>query len=330
MRIEKRKIVDIPGVYVTAELLLGGKKYYAVASENRDEHAYIIDSDTLEYAELWNGETGVMNIVQIPGTEKLLCITEFYPVFQSREAKICLLEMTEDGPMHPWKLTPVLNLPFCHRIGVFTSDDGINHLVACSLCRDKDFQEDWSKPGAVYFGNISDEISNWHLTKQLDGLTKNHGLCIAEGKTVYVTAENGVFRFDCSGYKDGDECVAVKLSDVPTSDICVCDFGIATIEPFHGNTVRLYDHGMNILKEWMADFCHVVWCGIVGGCRSVIIGNRGGDKDLTVHHVDDDYKAVLDYGVGPTQISVMHHEDKDVIISADHGAGKTDIYELME
>ena len=72
MKIEKRKICDLPMVYVTAELTLGGKRYLAAASEAPGEHAYIIDPETGDYAELWQGDTGVMNIIQIPGEERLL------------------------------------------------------------------------------------------------------------------------------------------------------------------------------------------------------------------------------------------------------------------
>ena len=93
MNIMRKKILDLPGVYSTAALNLDGKLYFAVASENRGEKAYIIDADSLEYSLLWDDEnSGVMNVIQIPGENRLLCITKFYPVFQSKEAEICLLE----------------------------------------------------------------------------------------------------------------------------------------------------------------------------------------------------------------------------------------------
>ena len=58
MRIEKRKIVDLPMVYVTGEIFLQGKRYLAAVSEARGEKAYLIDPETGEYAELWQGDTG--------------------------------------------------------------------------------------------------------------------------------------------------------------------------------------------------------------------------------------------------------------------------------
>ena len=89
-----------------------------------------------EYAELWQGDTGVMNVIQIPGTEQLLAITRFYPIFQSREAAICLLTPPADGYMKPWTIREVALLPFCHRIGVVESRNGL-FLLGCQLCHDK-------------------------------------------------------------------------------------------------------------------------------------------------------------------------------------------------
>ena len=54
MNIMRKKILDLPGVYSTAALNLDGKLYFAVASENRGEKAYIIDADSLEYSLLWD------------------------------------------------------------------------------------------------------------------------------------------------------------------------------------------------------------------------------------------------------------------------------------
>ena len=156
MQIEKKKIVELPMVYVTAQLQLGGKQYLAVASEAPGEHAYIIDPETGRYADLWKGDTGVMNIVQIPGTEKLLVIVRFYPIFQSREAAVCLLEPGKDGYMGQWNIREVAKVPFCHRIGVVSNPHG-KFLLACQLCADKDFQEDWSKPGSLWTAPIRDD-----------------------------------------------------------------------------------------------------------------------------------------------------------------------------
>lgn len=323
MNIMRKKILDLPGVYSTAALNLDGKLYFAVASENRGEKAYIIDADSLEYSLLWDDEdSGVMNVIQIPGENRLLCITKFYPVFQSKKAEICLLEPTEKGFLSPWKKTRVLALPYCHRIGVFQNGKG-KYLVSCTLCKDKNYEQDWSMPGAVYFS----ELDDWKPTVQLEGLTKNHGLWI-DGTDVYVTAENGVFRFDCSSYDGHSRLSPVQLSDTPTSDISVSESYYATIEPFHGNLSALYDKNYCKIGEDAMDFGHVVWTGRINGRECVIEGNRGGRKTLVLKDILSGEETVLEENVGPTQVTVVEKGTSAIVLAANHGAGIVCIYEL--
>lgn len=335
MNIEKHKIVDLPMVYVTAELNLGGKRYLAAVSEAPGEHAYIIDPETKDYAELWQGETGVMNVIQIPGTDKLLTITRFYPIFQSKEAAICLLEPTENGYMSPWKIREVLRLPFCHRIGIVQNDNGL-FVIGCALCEDKAFQDDWSQPGAIWMAPIPENTDDeWQMTKVFGGLTKNHGLHIEDGNQVYICAENGVLHFDMAAYKAGETLMPTLVTATPTSDISIthadgeCLAGV--IEPFHGNTLALYALGKNryeLKGKWDIDFGHVCWVGDVLGKTALIAGSRGGNKQLEVIYAESGERVVLGEGVGPTQVSVYREADCVKILAANHGAGEVSLYTL--
>lgn len=335
MKIEKTKIVDLPMVYVTAELNLGGKRYLAAVSEAPGEHAYIIDPETCDYADLWHGETGVMNVIQIPGTDKLLTITRFYPIFQSKEAAICLLEPTEKGYMAPWKIREVLRLPFCHRIGIVSNSNGL-FVIGCSLCHDKAFQEDWSQPGAIWMAPIPQNTDDeWKLTKVFDGLTKNHGLHIENGNQVYICAENGVLHFDVANYQVGEKLMPTLVSTTPTSDISMTHVDgeclVGVIEPFHGNTLALYGMDSNrydLKRSWEVDFGHVVWIGNILGQPALIAGSRGGDKQLEVIFINTGERIELDRHVGPTQISVYHDDDSVKVLAANHGAGEVSLYTL--
>ncbi len=334
MQIEKRKIVDLPMVYVTAQLQLGGKQYLAVASEAPGEHAYIIDPETGDYADLWKGDTGVMNIIQIPGTEKLLVIVRFYPIFQSKDAAVCLLEPGEDGYMAQWKIREVAKVPFCHRIGVVTNKHG-KFLLACQLCADKDFQEDWTKPGRVWVAPIQENgVGQWEQTELFGGLTKNHGLHIEDGNQVYICAENGVLYFDLSDYAGG-AVQPLLLTTNPTSDISLYHKGGSTlagvIEPFHGDTLAIYEQGRGSWKQlakYDITFGHVVWMGELFGKDAVIAGSRGGEKQLEVIFPENGQRVTLEQGVGPTQISVYRQGDAVKILSANHGAGEVAVYTL--
>lgn len=335
MNIEKRKIVDLPMVYVTAELELGAKRYLAAVSEAPGEKAYIIDPETCEYAQLWQGDTGVMNVIQIPGREQLLAITRFYPVFQSREAAICLLEPTAAGYMRPWNIREVMPLPFCHRIGIVENANGL-FVIACQLCRDKDFQEDWSKPGAIWMAPVPETPGGkWTLTKIFDGLTKNHGLYIDKGNQAYICAENGVLLFDLSNYKAGESACPTLLSATPSSDIAIAEANgrkyAGTIEPFHGNTLAVYDLEGGRYAQTAAydiDFGHVVWAGSLFGRSSLIAGSRGGEKQLEIVDLESGARTQIEAGVGPTQVTVYEENGVYKVLSANHGSGEVTLYTL--
>lgn len=335
MNIEKVKIVDLPMVYVTAELTLGGKRYLAAVSEAPGEHAYIIDPETCDYAELWQGDTGVMNVIQIPGTDKLLTITRFYPIFQSKEAAICLLEPTQKGYMSPWRIREVLRLPFCHRIGIVRNPNGL-FVLGCALCEDKAYQEDWNQPGAIYMAPIPQNTDGeWKLTKVFGGLTKNHGLHIEDGNQVYICAENGVLHFDMADYRAGEERMPTLISATPTSDISIAHVDGArmagVIEPFHGDTLALYALDKNryaLQGRWDISFGHVVWLGEVLGQPAIIAGSRGGDRQLELIFIRTGERIELDRNVGPTQISVYRDGGRVKILAANHGAGEVSLYTL--
>ena len=337
MRIEKQKIVDLPMVYVTAELFLGGKRYLAAVSEAKNEKAYIIDPETGVCGELWQGDTGVMNVIQIPGKEQLLAIVRFYPVFQSREAAVCLLEPASEDYMMPWNIRKVISLPFCHRIGIVENQNGV-FVLGGQLCRDKDFQEDWSKPGALWMARVPDNPKEeWKLTKLFDGLTKNHGLFIENKSQVYICAENGVLHFDMSHYQEGDAAIPRILTTTPTSDIWIAEIAgqkyAGVIEPFHGNTASVYrisEQGYERQSSFPIDFGHVVWLGELFGKASLIVGSRGGVKELEIIDLESGTRTVLEAGVGPTQISVYQDGEQVKILSANHGSGEVTLYTLSE
>lgn len=336
MRIEKQKICDLPMVYVTAELFLSGRRFLAAASEAPGEHAYIIDPVKGEYADLWQGDTGVMNVIQIPGEERLLAITKFYPVFQSREAAVCMLTPGKGGYMAPWHIEEVLPLPFCHRIGIVESNNGL-FLLGCQLCRDKDYQEDWTQPGALWVSPIPKRGKpGWHWSKLFDGLTKNHGLFIDGGHQVYVCAENGVMLFDMGDYQEGEPMMPRLVSTAPTSDLYIHHDGkriiVGTIEPFHGNTLSVYHltpSSYELLAQFDIAFGHAVWIGTLFGRRAAIVGNRGGEKkQLEIIYWESGERAVLEEGVGPTQITVYQDGDTVRLLAANHGSGEVTLYTM--
>lgn len=335
MKIKKKRISSLPMVYATSELILNGKRYLCAASEAAGGRAYIIDPDTYEYSDLWVGETGVMNIIQIPGEERLLVITKFFPVFQSKDAQICLVEPSEKGYMSPWIIKPILNLPFCHRIGLVKNDNGL-FLLGCQLCRDKSFQEDWTQPGSLWIARIPSEYNGeWKWYELYSGLTKNHGLYIKDN-IAYICSEEGVLAFNFSNYNLGDLISPILVTTTPTSDIWISDTEdesiAATIEPFHGNNLVIYRFDKELVKysSYHIDFGHVVWAGNIMGKPVVIAGSRGGKKGMEIIDFKSNKNIVVDNEIGPTQISVYTEGETVYIFSANHESGDISIYSIEE
>jgi hypothetical protein len=337
MNIHKRVLVSSPGVYSTAEFLFDNEQFLAAASENRGEKAYIIDPRTLEYKQLYEGEVGVMNIVQVPQKKQLLCITKFYPIFQSKETTICSLTPKDDNVLSTWDKEEIKILPFCHRIGVVTTA-GTSYLLACTLCEDKDFQEDWSKPGALWIARIPEEPSGtWDFHKVFEGLTKNHGLFIEHGNQVYISSDSGVMRFDFTIYREGSLLIPILVSNAPTSDIYIHEDKerrlIAAIEPFHGDTLSLYQEANNqleLIDSYNISFGHIVWIGTLFEELVLIVGNRGSEKNLEIIHISDGRRELIDSGVGSTQMSVYNEQNVVKILSANHNSGEVCLYTIEE
>ena len=336
MHIEKTKLCDMPMVYVTAELTLGGRRYLASATEAPGGRAVIIDPETGETADLWQGDTGVMNIIQIPGREQLLAITRFYPVFQSQEAAVCLLTPTDKGYLSPWRMREVVRLPYCHRIGVIESENGL-FLLGCQLCSQKDFTDDWSHPGALYTCPIPDrEDADWTLTCAYEGLTQNHGLYIDRGSQVYICAKEGAFLFDCARYSAGEALIPKVLTTVPSSDICLAAIGgeriAGLIQPFHGDRLvvaRLTGDTLQPFASYPIAFGHVVWVGELFGHPYAIAGSRAGETEaleLIDWHTGE--RLAIEEKVGPTQITVFEQGSAPRILSANHGSGEVTLYTL--
>ena len=335
MKINKEFTLKIPGVYATTELVFNGKQYLAAASENRDGYAYIIDPIKHQYSRLWTEkESGVMNIIQEPGKKRLFAITSFFPIFQSKEASICSLIPSTDDVMTPWKIVNIFTLPYCHRIGSITVDNK-NYLIACTVCRDKDFQEDWSKPGEVWISPIPENHpGEWSFKKIYGGLIKNHGLFIEKNNQVYITSEKGVMLFDFSKYIFGQEILPTIITSTPTSDVFGTSGGekswLGTIEPFHGEIAKIYEitNDFREIRSYPIHFGHVVWIGEILNKKAILLGSRGEHRNLVLIFWESGEEFVIDKETGSTQVTVFKDKDSVKIFSANHYKDEVSMYSI--
>lgn len=341
MKIIKHKLADLPGVYVVNTIGLEDKIYLVGASENRGESCLLFtEENRWNQTLMWNVKTGIMNVIQIPNTKKILSITEFYPIFQSEHAGVDLCTYN-NTPLETWNIERIIDLPYVHRIGII-HNDGIPYLLLSTLCKIKKFQEDWSSSGSVYICKIPNNEEKWELHLLHEGFMKNHGLFILEDNKAFISSETGVVLFDFSSSTPVKNVSPQIISNTPTSEVFIDDIDgdgileMGAIEPFHGNTLSLYKYINNKLElmfQDQIDFGHVIWIGKIGGLPSIICGNRGGERNLLLYQYDENLKSswgkkIIDYGVGATQINVKQKGNKTLILSSNHGLGEVCLYTI--
>ena len=80
--VKKTILADgIPFLYAAAQVMVDGRRYYVVSSENPGGKALLIDAETEECFLLPDGPGGVMTFIQARGESAMLSGEEFYPVF---------------------------------------------------------------------------------------------------------------------------------------------------------------------------------------------------------------------------------------------------------
>jgi len=218
-------------------------------------------------------------------------------------------------------------------------------LVAATICGGKSFQEDWSKPGAIYISKIPDNFEEeWHLQPILTGLFQNHGLIVQEmdgSHYLYIGCRNGLLRVRIPVDPEGP-WEADTILDTPVSDLSFFDLDgdgqleLVTIEPFHGNRLVIYRSEKSNWKpvfETELAFGHVVWSGMLSGQPGILAGSRKEREELSwyyssVKDLNLRTRFDIDTKIGPTQIDVIHEPVRDLIVSANHTRGEIALYEV--
>ncbi len=339
MNIEKTVLAHLDKCYAVAVLRIGGELRYIVATEGVGPCIAWSDGDRRPET-VWEGPGGTMNIVPIPGVpDQFLATQDFVPTFQARESKIVHVTWAEGV----WSVKPLMTVPYLHRFDVCTAG-GKRFLVGATLALFKESKEDWTKPGSVYIGELPGVLDGpFPIRPVLGGITKNHGFCRAnwKGREAYlVSGTEGVFAIYLPATADG-VWETERLVDHEVSDMAVCDVDgdgvdeLATIEPFHGSTGRIYRSvggGLVPVLEHGYEFGHVVWGGRIAGTPAFVIGGRKGNRQLNCFTWDaaagDFVRTLIDDTGGASNIAVHHEPDRDVILAANREIGEVALYEI--
>lgn len=338
MEISKRVLEMLDKAYATSIMEVNGEINFIIATEG---HGPCISykGKSFERSIVWDGPGGTMNISPIPGRENEFIATQnFLPTFQAKESIIVHAKYESDSK---WTIKPIMAIPFLHRFDIFSLNNKL-YFIGSTLAEDKENKEDWSKPGKVYIGVLSDEISKpFELNPIIEGITKNHGFCRGtwNGREAYlVSGIEGVFVVylpqDGSGNFETEQII-----DHEVSDIAVCDIDndgieeLAAIEPFHGSKGLIYkkiDGKLVPVHEYEYEFGHVVWGGEILNKPSFIIGGRKGSRELVCFQMNSGKieHFIIDNTGGPSNIAVINTKDSDIILAANREIGEVAVYEI--
>ena len=343
MNVYKRVLGSLENAYTVSFQPIDRRRCIAAASEGHGP-ALLFSPPDWKPLVISDCPGGVMCLERIPGRPNtLIGVERFYPIFIAEQAGIMIMYPLSNDK-ETWRVRRVLDLPFVHRIRVIAVG-GISYLVAATICGGKSFQEDWSKPGAIYISKIPDNPEEqWCIQPILTGLFQNHGLVLQEkdgSQSLWIGCRNGLLRMPIPADPEGPWRAETVLH-TPVSDLSFFDLDgdgsleLATIEPFHGDRLVLYRSEKGDWKpafEAELAFGHVVWSGMLFGQPGILAGSRkkreelswyfSSGKDLNLRERFD-----IDTMIGPTQIDVIHEPDRDLIVSANHTPGEIALYEL--
>lgn len=342
MIVKKSILKELDKAYATTIMDINDQAHYLVATEGYGP-CVTFNGVTGEEGKVWDGPGGTMNIVSIPGRKnEFIATQDFTPTFQAKESKIVHAKLDRDSN---WVVNPIMTIPYLHRFDVFALH-GKLFFIGATLCEDKEFKDDWSKPGKVYVGEVPEELNGpFAITPVLEGITKNHGFCRGtwNNRDAYlVSGSEGLFALYLPKQAN-DKWESEQLLSHEVSDMAVCDIDgdgcmeLATIESFHGSRGIIYksiDGTLTPIHEHEYEFGHVVWGGDVLGKPSFIIGGRKGNMELNCFQMDEDSKEIKHFTIdntgGPSNIAVGYKGDSTVILAANRQIGEIALYELSK
>ena len=338
--IVKEKLAALSMCYSITVMEYSGRKYCVSASEERDGEIVMIDTETKEVSRITGLDGGVMAIIPIPEENgAFLAIQRFYPVFDSRGAQVVCCRLPEAAaPEMKAEVKLVADIPFVHRIAL-TGKPGSRKMIAATLCRDKEFVDDWSQPGSVYEYTLDGEMQVTGKRTLIEGIFKNHGMYTYEkqgGSYILVSGNEGVWAIDGNGGVQ-------KLSGEPVSDLCMYDVDrdgmdeMVCIAPFHGDHMNVFKKektGWSCTADEPIRFGHAIWSGMCGGAPVILSCSRDGDKCTRLYRPEWEGEELrmetldVDEGVGASNIYVEEKDGVVVLYAANHGIGEVARYTI--
>lgn len=338
MKIEKIHLDDMKRCYCASNITFDNENHILLASEDPDVACNMYNTkDFTKKQNVWTKPGGCMSIIPIPGKEReFIAVQEFYLKVSPSLSKLVWGRYNEKDE---WEFKDVVSLPYCHRFDIYRKD-GVNYLIVATIAEAKKDKNDWSKPGKIYAGVLGDDPSQGvELEVIQDGLFRNHGYWHAKenGEDVgYFGSDQGILRVKPLG--DGkwekEFILEGSIGEIATTDIDKDgEIEIMTIEPFHGDTIKIYKKQDGQYREVYhydnkIDFAHTLVGASLAGKNTFLAGVRREDAELFyVQYEDGQFRTtVIEKGVGPANLAVVNEADRDLIVAANHTKNEAAVY----
>lgn len=334
--LKKETLLNIKNVYTTNAFPMGSGMYVGAGSET-EELVFLYNLDTGMCYRLEGCPGGMMSFLPVPGhPDHMVSIMGLFPPFIGKEAGLYLHH--RDGKK--WITEKVLDLPFAHRCE-FLERSGKVFLVLASVSKHKENPADWSQPGETHLISLDEIPSGSWETVLVDVSTyRNHGMTkarINDQETVCISGAEGIFAVVQNGE---DQWELRKVFDREVSEMVFIDLDgdgnneLATIEPFHGNTLNIYKKTNGRWDKKFSDtlsFGHGLSGGVYHSEPVIIAGNRSDSLALEIFRIRElsegkVSRTVLEQDAGPTQTQVFSCDSQDYILSANQKKNEVALY----
>jgi len=341
MKINKIHLDDLYRCYSTAAIPLDDELHLFYASEEKDYPCFAYSGkDFADKKVVWEKGGGTMSMIPIPQRKnQFLAVNGFY------------LKETPSGAHLTWvtydktkgfTFKELLYLPYLHRFDLIESDGKV-YFIGGTIAHTKKDKEDWSDPGKIYGALLPDDLNTpFDLKVIKEGLYRNHGYSRSPQQDGgYFTADQGIFKVTVPS--STTDWKVEQIMDKPIGEIALIDIDndgqdeLMTIEPFHGNVIKIYKKIDGIYKDvysypYVIDFAHTLVGAKIRGVNSFIGGVRREASDLfMVQFHNGKYETtIIDKGVGPANLNVVNFKDHDLIHSSNHTQNEAAVYVISD
>ncbi len=284
IRVTKTLLPAVDNPYAVGYLSLGNRLWGICASGSRGiSIAFPVEAPDQANAQALNPANWGAQMFCPADENSYYAIQGFLPEFQCEDSH--LVRIRKNGDL--WNVETCFSMPFLHKIGIL-ENHGKQFLFCATLSGEKEYKEDWSRPGAVWVSPIPhDPISgNWKFSRLLYPMTKNHGFCRSklDGKEALLfSSSEGVFAVTAAEEDSAwhvKELIDGEIGDLSTTENAEL---IAAVDGFHGNRFSVYQRANEKYQSVFSfplTWGHTAWIGQLGGIPIAVAGELEGAQRI--------------------------------------------------